>query len=185
MSRKSKVPEPETLQQGAGPEPFECSPLTVETLPSLLHGVDADRLVSDLQEMIPIASVNPFDEDARPGFREKEMAEYYADRLSDMGLVVSTTDIVPGRHNVWGVLKGDGEGPSLMLSGHLDTVGTESYPDALKARVEDGRVYGRGACDMKAGLAAYLEVARLLKETDIRLSGDCIPGSLQNPKIPV
>ena len=61
-----------------------------------------------------------------------------------------------------------------MLSGHLDTVGTENYPDALQSRIADGRVYGRGACDMKAGLAAYLEVARLIRETDTSLKGDLV-----------
>ena len=131
-------------------------------------------MVSDLSEMIEIPSINPFDEDARPGFRELEMAEYYLDRMSGLGMEVGSRTIRHGRPNVWGVLKGKGDGPSLMLSGHLDTVGTENYPEALRANVTNGRVYGRGACDMKAGLAAYLEVARLIRETDTTLNGDLV-----------
>lgn len=136
--------------------------------------LDRDQLVSDLSEMIEIPSVNPFDDDPRPGFRELEMAEFYLDRMSDLGMSVGSREVTPGRPNVWGVIKGKGDGPSLMLSGHLDTVGIENYPDALQAKIADGRVYGRGACDMKAGLAAYLEVARLIRETDTSLNGDLV-----------
>jgi acetylornithine deacetylase/succinyl-diaminopimelate desuccinylase family protein len=143
-------------------------------LPTVFALLDQDRLVSDLSEMIKIPSINPFEGDARPGYREKEMAEFYLDRMSDLGLETGCREVSPGRPNVWGVLKGKGEGPSLMLSGHLDTVGTDNYPDALRAKVTDSRVYGRGACDMKAGLAAYLEVVRLLRETDTQLMGDLV-----------
>lgn len=61
-----------------------------------------------------------------------------------------------------------------MLAGHLDTVGTEGYDDPFEPRVDHGRVYGRGSCDMKAALAAYLAVARLLINSDIKLTGDLI-----------
>ena len=141
---------------------------------AIFDRLDRDRLVSDLCQMIEIPSVNPFDDDARPGFREQEMAEFYLDRMSDLGMDVASREVATGRLNVWGVLRGRGKGPSLMLSGHLDTVGTENYLDAFQPRVADGRVYGRGACDMKAGLAAYLEVARLIRETDTSLNGDLL-----------
>ncbi len=143
-------------------------------VPAIFALLDRERLVSDLSEMIRIPSINPFDDDVMPGHREQEMAAFYLDRMSDLGLQVGTREVAPGRPNVWGVLKGKGGGPSLMLSGHLDTVGTDNYPDALQARVADGRVYGRGACDMKAGLAAYLEVVRMLRETDTQLNGDLL-----------
>lgn len=134
--------------------------------------IDQNRLVSDLSTMIEIPSVNPVDDEARPGFREQELGEFYLERMSQLGMEVGSRDVVPGRPNVWGVLKGKGNAPSLMLSGHLDTVGTENYPTALKAVITDNRVYGRGSCDMKAGLAAYLEVVRLVNETGSRLEGD-------------
>jgi len=140
----------------------------------LCDRIDQQRMVDDLVAMIAIPSMNPFQQAARKDYREQEMAEYYCDRMSDLGLDVGTRDVVPGRPNVWGVLKGRGNGPSLMLSGHLDTVGNEDYPDAFKPRVENNRVYGRGACDMKDALASYLEVVRLIREADLPLAGDLI-----------
>lgn len=141
---------------------------------AFLKELNENRLVGDLRDMIAIPSVNPFDEEPRPGFREKELAEFYCDSMAEIGLEVGFHEVVLGPPNVRGILRGQGDGPSLMLSGHLDTVGCENYPDALVPRVADGRVYGRGACDMKAALAAYLEAARLLKASGFALSGDLI-----------
>ncbi len=145
-----------------------------ETLSELCLMVDRQRLIDDLQTMIAIPSINPFQTEARKGFREQEMAEFYADRMSDLGMEVGTREVVKGRPNVWGRLKSGGDGPSLMLSGHLDTVGVENYPDALTPRVENNRVYGRGACDMKDALASYLEIVRIVREAGCELSGDLI-----------
>ncbi len=140
----------------------------------LLDQIDSGRMVDDLCAMIAIPSMNPFQGDVRKNYREKEVAEYYCERMSELGLEVGTRDVVPGRPNVWGVLKGKGGGPSLMLSGHLDTVGDENYADAFEPRVENNRVYGRGSCDMKDALASYLEIVRVLRDTGTRLAGDLV-----------
>ena len=174
MSKASRLSDPDKPKGQTLSASSKTRSREAEPLPELIDGLDVDRMVADLQEMIAIPSVNPFDENSRVGFREREMGSFYCDRMSDLGLDVGSCEVVPGRPNVWGTLKGRGEGPSLMLSGHLDTVGTENYPDAFTPRVEDGRVYGRGSCDMKAGLAAYLEVVRHLRRTEIELSGDLI-----------
>lgn len=131
-------------------------------------------MIDDLCAMIAIPSINPFQGEVRERFREREMAEYYCDRMADLGLDVGYREVVPGRPNVWGILKGEGKGPSLMLSGHLDTVGIENYPGALKPRVADNRVYGRGSCDMKDALASYLEIVRILRDAGLRLAGDLL-----------
>lgn len=141
---------------------------------SLVAGLDNRAVVRDLADMIRIRSENPCDDPPREGYREKEVGEYLLARLSDLGLRVGSREIAPGRPNVWGQLKGHNNGPTLMLAGHLDTVGTEGYDTAFEPTVEHGRIYGRGSCDMKAALAAYLEVARLLVESDLKLSGDLI-----------
>lgn len=174
MSNRSRIDagEPGMLNRSKGEA--SADPPPGETLPPIFDFVDRDRLVSDLSEMVEIPSVNPFDNGARPGYRELEMAEFYLDRMSGLGMTVGSREVAPGRPNVWGILKGKGDGSSLMLSGHLDTVGIENYDDALRAKIADGRVYGRGSCDMKAGLAAYLEVVRLLRETDTSLKGDLV-----------
>jgi len=143
----------------------------------LLDGVDRDRLVADLVAMIAIPSINPFDSPPRPGFRERELGEFFADRLAEMGMEVGSHSVVPGRPNVWGSLGGS-DGRRLMLCGHLDTVGIEGYPDGLAARVESDRVYGRGACDMKAGLATFLEAVRVLASSGISLGGQLIVAAL-------
>lgn len=83
-------------------------------------------------------------------------------------------EVAPGRPNVWGVLEGRGDGRSLMLAGHLDTVGSQSYPDAFVPKVESGRVHGRGSWDRKAALASYLGVVRLVQSSGIPLEGDLI-----------
>jgi acetylornithine deacetylase len=82
--------------------------------------------------------------------------------------------VTTGRRNVWGSLKGIGTGPTILLAGHLDTVGVDGYTYPFDPIVKDGRIHGRGSCDMKAGLAAYLEVVRQLQFTGIPLSGDVI-----------
>jgi len=136
--------------------------------------INVDRIIGDLTNMIAIPSMNPFRSEPRPEFREQELAEYYADRMSDLGLDVGIREVVAGRPNVWGILKGRGNGPSVMLSGHLDTVGIEGYAHGLTPRVADNRVYGRGACDMKDALAGYLEVVRVIRDAGIELRGDLL-----------
>jgi acetylornithine deacetylase len=140
----------------------------------LCDRIDPQRIIDDLQAMIAIPSMNPFQRAPAKDYREQEIAEFYCDRMSDLGLDVGTRAPLPGRPNVWGILRGKGTGPALMLAGHLDTVGNDNYPHAFDPRVENGRVYGRGACDMKDALASYLEVARLLREADLQLAGDLI-----------
>jgi acetylornithine deacetylase len=82
-----------------------------------------------------------------------------------------------GRPNVSARRKGKGTGRSLVLSGHCDTVplGTKAWwHDPFGAAIEDGKLYGLGACDMKAGLAINLGVMRALQELGIDLQGDLI-----------
>ncbi len=137
----------------------------------LIQEVDAGYLADRLKEMVAVQSENPFDEEPREGFREKEMGEYYLEEMHRLGLEVSSRNVRPDRPNVFGVRAGSGNGPSLMLAGHLDTARTDGYPDAYNVREADGKIYGRGACDMKAALAAYLEVVRILNAADVNLKG--------------
>ena len=122
--------------------------------------------------MVAIKSENPFDEEPREGFREKEMADYYLEQMHRLGLDISSREVRPYRPNVFGLRKGSGKTPSLMLAGHMDTARTDGYSDAYDVREVDGKVYGRGACDMKAALAAYLEVVRILNKAGINLKGN-------------
>lgn len=138
------------------------------------HDVDEKRLVDDLVAMVGIPSVNMFgaDDDGVPV--EEDMAAFFENKLIELGLPTQSQDVENGRRNVWGTLKGTGNGPTILLAGHFDTVGVAAYDDPFTGVVKNGNVYGRGSCDMKAGLAAYLEVVRLLQQSNQPLSGDLI-----------
>ncbi|ADD03693.1 peptidase M20 family protein [Natrialba magadii ATCC 43099] len=82
-----------------------------------------------------------------------------------------------GRPNVAATIDGAGDGRSLGFSGHIDVVPVDeerwSY-EPWAATVENGRIYGRGTCDMKGGLAAGIHAAKVLDELGVELAGDLI-----------
>ena len=88
------------------------------------------------------------------------------------------------RPNVVGTLKGLGGGRSLLLNGHIDNVTVEPQDDwthaPFGAEFFEGRIYGRGACDMKGGLVAGLAAIRCLIETGVSLKGDVVFSSVVN-----
>src|SRR2546422_2000877 len=119
-------------------------------------------------ELVRIESVNP--DLVASGSGETQIARFVASWLSDAGLAIEIVEPVPGRPSVVGVLRGTGGGRSLMLNAHMDTVGAGGMSDAFSPRVEGGPVYGRGAYDMKASLAAIMIAAR--EAVKLRLRGD-------------
>jgi acetylornithine deacetylase len=114
------------------------NPRSAELAALLCNNVSVPWLTQRLQEMIAIPSENPMAEEARPGHREQEIGEYYLERMSEFGMRVSQRVVVPGRPNVFGIREGAGDGPTLMLCGHLDTVPTDGYQDAYAVREEGG-----------------------------------------------
>ena len=92
-----------------------------------------------------------------------------------LGLEVRFQEIEKNRVNVIGILKGTGSGPSLMLNGHTDTVGADSMEiDPFLAEKKGSRIYGRGALDMKAGVAALMMAVQTIMAAGIKLKGDVI-----------
>ncbi len=144
--------------------------------------IDRDRLVARLVEMVRIPSVNSFGADPGPGEGEAALAEYLASHLDGLGFAVETELAAPGRPNVWGISPGGG-GAVLALVGHLDTVGVTGYDDPFSGEVRDGRVHGRGACDMKAALAAFVEVAEVLHPSASSLSGRLVVAGLADEEL--
>jgi len=107
-----------------------------------------------LAGLVAIDSVNP---GLAPGAAgEGEIAAFVAGWLEAAGLEVEVVEAAPGRPNVVARAHGRGGGRTLLLNGHTDTVGHAGMTDPLVPRVEGRRLYGRGACDMKAGLAAIM-----------------------------
>jgi len=117
-----------------------------------------EELTSLLADLVSIDSQNPVLVPGAPG--EEELARYVARWLEAAGFEVEVEEAAPRRPNVVGVSKGSGGGRTLMLNAHMDTVGLGGMERALEPRVDDGRLYGRGAYDMKGSLAAILVAAR-------------------------
>src|ERR1044071_9671474 len=90
------------------------------------------------------------------GAGEEELARFVAHWLAEAGLEVEVEEVAPGRPNVIARARGSGGGSTLLLNAHLDTVGYDAMESPLEARVEDGKLYGRGAYDMKGSLAAIM-----------------------------
>ena len=147
-------------------------------LAQLVDEVDESRLLTNLATMVATPSVNPFGGNVTKGYRELEFADLYQDQMASLGLQTSRREVVVGRPNVFGRIIGHERKSEhkkcVMLAGHIDTVGVEGYPDPFNPMIRHGRLYGRGSCDMKAALAAYIEVAHILQNHDIRLKGDLI-----------
>lgn len=119
-----------------------------------------DPAVRLLRDLVAIDSVNP---SLVPGARgEAEIADAIARHLRGIGLDVELQEAAPGRPNVIGVLEGRGRGKSLMLCGHIDTVGVEGMTAPFDPVERDGRLFGRGSQDMKGGVAAMIDAARIL-----------------------
>lgn len=119
-----------------------------------------DPTIKLLRDLIAIDSVNP--SLVPGGAGEREIASFVASEMRSIGMDVEITEVAPGRPNVVGVLEGRAQGKSLMFCGHIDTVGVEGMSSPFDPIERDGRIYGRGAGDMKGGVAAMIEAARSL-----------------------
>jgi acetylornithine deacetylase len=121
-------------------------------------------------ELVALDSVNP---SLIPGGGgESAVADLIAARLDAAGLEVHVEEAAPGRPNVVGIARGTGGGRSLILNGHTDTVGLLEPDGALAARIEGGRLYGRGSYDMKGSLAAIVAAGAACAALELR--GDVI-----------
>lgn len=134
--------------------------------------ININYITKTLQELVQINSVNPGLDGHGPG--EQEIGIYIAERLQEMGIEPMVDELAPGRLNVTGVIKGDGTGRSLMLNAHMDTVGVKGMADPFSGKIEGGKLYGRGAYDMKGSIAAILGTAKAICESGTSLKGDLV-----------
>jgi acetylornithine deacetylase len=130
-----------------------------------------DPAIRLLRELVAVNSVNPTLVRGAPG--EREIADLIAAEMQRGGLDVSIETVTHGRPNVVGVLEGGTQGRTLMFCGHTDTVGVTGMIDPFTPVERDGRLYGRGAQDMKGGVAAMISAA-----TSIAQRGDLSSGRL-------
>jgi len=126
---------------------------------------DLPRMIDGLARLVAFDTQNP------PG-RELEAAQWLKAAMADMGFAADTTDIMPGRSNVVGVLA-NGTGPTFALNTHIDVVpaGSGWTSDPFVLRESGGRLYGRGACDAKGSMTAMLEAMRWMAQNRQRWSG--------------
>lgn len=162
--------------------------MTADHRQKLLAELDSRReeAIELLQSLVRIPSVTG---------DEGEIQNFIAEYLRKMGLEVDVWESdwealkkhpeyvavdrgYEGRPNVVGVMKGTGGGKSLLLNGHTDTVPNGPRDvwvhDPLAATIEDGRLYGRGASDMKSGVAAIITAAECFLAAGLRPKGDVI-----------
>lgn len=123
------------------------------------------------RELVAIDSVNPSLVGDAAG--ESDAADFCERWLAAHGFEVRRLESVAGRPSVVGIARGSGGGRSIMLNGHLDTVGVITYRgEPFTPVIRDGRLYGRGAFDMKGGIAAMLAAAAAAAATPLR--GDVV-----------
>ncbi|MEK9754393.1 MAG: M20/M25/M40 family metallo-hydrolase, partial [Rhodospirillaceae bacterium] len=118
-----------------------------------LPAIEENGLAAFLADLVRVPSVNP------PG-NEGPVAALIAARLGALGFDTRIVESAPGRPNVIARLAGTGGGPTLLFNGHMDVQppGSRWTRDPFAATVEGRRLYGQGAMDMKAGLAAMIAV---------------------------
>lgn len=141
--------------------------------------VDPDEVVRITQRLVRCAGTNP------PGEEAATAAEIAA-IATELGLEVETVEVAPGRPNVVVTLPASGatgatdstapDGPALLLVGHSDVVpvGAGWTRDPFGGELADGRIYGRGATDMKGGVAAALAAMGALRRCGARLRGPVV-----------
>ncbi len=136
----------------------------------ILAPVQEEEVVRFCQDLIRIKSVNP------PG-DEIAIAQYVASVLEAAGLEVELITHSTSRASVLARLKSDRQKPGLLLCAHLDTVPTGSEKwlhEPFDGELADGKIWGRGAADMKGGLAVLMITAKLLAEARIPIRGDLV-----------
>ncbi len=127
-------------------------------------------LVGLTGRLVAIESINPGL--GATGSGEAAITAFVADWLRDAGLETRVVESVAGRPSVIGIARGTGGGRSLLLNAHTDTVGVDGMESPFALAERDGRLYGRGAGDMKGSLAAIMLVAATVARE--RLRGDVI-----------
>lgn len=136
------------------------------------HCVLSDDPVTLTQTLVQINSASP-SLGSVPGPGETSIACYITAWFQHRDIETHWIEPTPGRPSVVAVARGSGGGKSLMLNGHIDTVTLMGYEkDPLSGEIVNGKLYGRGAADMKAGVAAMMIALANAKKLNLR--GDIV-----------
>lgn len=130
--------------------------------------VTSDEVVEATANAVKTASYSGLEN------QEAQMAAYIGRILATEGIEHTIECVEKGRYNVIARLKGGRKGKRLILNGHMDTVPLYGMYDGLMPRIEDGKLYGRGAVDMKGPLMAMLYAIIAIKRKAIAFDGEII-----------
>ena len=135
-----------------------------------------DDIIRLTQEMVAFKSINPRFMDEPESSEEEQAQDYLEARLNALGLPVTRWEKEPRRPNLAAALPGSGGGRSLAFNGHIDVVPIGDLDgwdyDPWGGDIVDGKLYGRGSVDMKAGIAAFIAATEAIIASDIALQGD-------------
>jgi acetylornithine deacetylase/succinyl-diaminopimelate desuccinylase-like protein len=134
---------------------------------------DTRYITSTLTDLVRTKSINPAFADGEPS-DERAIATRVGTMMRALGMEIAEYEPEPGRVSVVGRLRGTGGGRSLLLYGHIDTVGVSGMPDPYAATVRDGKLFGRGAYDMKGGVTACLATVKAIRDAGVSLRGDVL-----------
>lgn len=137
-------------------------------IPKFLLGPSPVDPLDLLKQLVAIPSVNPMGRDVTgPEYLETRLSDWLENFFGGLGVSHQRIEVLPGRANVIARFDSPGSATTILLDAHQDTVPVEGMMiDPFRAEVRDGKLYGRGACDVKGGMAAMLAAfARLVCET--------------------
>ena len=119
-----------------------------------------------LKDLVAIPSVNPMGRDlSGPEFLESRVSDYLEGVIRKLGVRYQRIEVAPGRANVIARIDSPNAKSTVLLDAHQDTVPTDGFPDPFNPVIRDGKLFGRGSCDVKGGMAAMLSAfARLIRE---------------------
>ena len=135
--------------------------------------IDAKQILDLLKQLVRTPSVNPAIDHSQD---EGAIADLIAKWFRKTGrFSVYEQKVAKGRFNVVAILRGTGRGRSLMLNGHMDTVGTVGMTvKPFTPSIVNGKLFGRGSCDMKGSIAAMIGAMAALAASNKKLAGDVL-----------
>ena len=138
-------------------------------LRDILESISREETIALAQRLVRIPSIT--------GKEGLEISTVMADWLREAGIDSGLQVVGEGRANVHGAIVG-GPGPRVLLNGHLDTKPGDSMTiDPYSGEIVDGRMYGRGSCDMKGPVAALMIAMKAIAASGVKLNGTLIFGS--------
>ena len=131
----------------------------MENKKAILSQINPSRITENLWRLVNIPS---------PTGQERQAALCFAEMLAEAGAEIQIDETIPGSPGIIGRLKGNSKGKTIQLSGHIDHI---NIPHSAPTQTAE-RITGRGAADMKNGLAGILEIIHVLKSTGCQFPGE-------------